>query len=42
MRVTDGGEFGQRLAEEFTELLRLSSGGSDLPSLLDQLGASLL
>jgi hypothetical protein len=39
---TYGTELGQRLAEEFTELFALSSGGSNLSSLFNQIGASLL
>jgi hypothetical protein len=39
---TYGTELGQRLAEEFTELFAFSSGGSNLSSLFDQIGASLL
>ena len=39
---TYGTELGQGLAEEFTELFALSTGGSNLSSLFDQIGASLL
>jgi hypothetical protein len=39
---TYGTELGQRLAKEFTELFALSSGGSNLSSLFNQIGTALL